>query len=86
MHFKNLAITAVVLAAASFAAPAAAVTNLIKNGISYQEALEMPEPRAVWLSAAFSIAGGAKLEFLSPEMEAEIDAFLSAQQSMKPPA
>ena len=32
MHFKNLAITAVVLAAASFAAPAAAVTNLIKNG------------------------------------------------------
>ncbi len=32
MHFKNLAIIAVVLAAASVAAPAAAVTNLIKNG------------------------------------------------------
>jgi hypothetical protein len=32
MHFKNFAITAVVLAAASFAVPAAAVTNLIKNG------------------------------------------------------
>ena len=62
------------------------LSNLIKNGVSYQEALEMPEPRAVWLAAAFSIAGGAKLEFLSPEMEAEIDAFLSAQQSMKPQA
>ena len=32
MHFKNLAIAAVALSAASFAAPAAAVTNLIKNG------------------------------------------------------
>jgi len=62
------------------------LANLIKNGVSYQEALEMPEPRAVWLSSAFSISAGAKLEFLSPEMEVEIDAFLSAQQSMKPPA
>ncbi len=62
------------------------LANLIKNGVSYQEALEMPEPRAVWLSSAFSISAGAKLEFLSPEMEAEIDAFLSGQQSMKPHA
>lgn len=62
------------------------LANLIKHGISYQDALQMPEPRAIWLSAAFSIAEGAKLEFLSPEMEDEIDAFLSAQQSMKPPA
>lgn len=66
--------------------PLSVMCNLIKNGVSYEDALQMPEPRAIWLSAAFAIGAGAKLEFLSPEMEAEIDAFLSAQQSMKPQA
>lgn len=59
--------------------------NLMKHGVSYADALQMPEPRAIWLSAAFSIGEGAKLEFLSTEMEEEIDGFLSGQPSMKPP-
>lgn len=49
------------------------VANLVKNGVGYSEALTMPEAKAVWLSAVFSIQAGAKIEFLSTEDEELID-------------
>jgi hypothetical protein len=49
------------------------VANLCRNGVSYAEAMTMPEAKAVWLSAVFSIQAGAKLEFLSTDDEALID-------------
>lgn len=66
--------------------PLLVLCNLIRHGVSYEHALQMPEPRAIWMSAAFAIADGSKLEFLSSEMEAEIDAFLlSSRQSERKP-
>jgi hypothetical protein len=35
--------------------------------------MTMPEAKAVWLSAVFSIQAGAKLDFLSTDDEALID-------------
>jgi hypothetical protein len=51
--------------------------------VGYAEALTMPEAKAVWLSAVFSIQAGAKLEFLTTDDEALIDemAKLGAQQN-----
>jgi hypothetical protein len=49
--------------------PLGVVTNLVKNGISYEAAMQMPEPKAVWLSTVFAIQAGAKLDILSTELE-----------------
>jgi hypothetical protein len=49
------------------------LANLVRNGVSYSEAMTMPEAKAVWLSAVFSIQAGAKLEFLTTDDEALID-------------
>lgn len=65
--------------------PLLVLCNLVKHGISYEHALQMPEAKALWMSAAFAIGEGAKLEFLSPEMEKEIDEFLSRQPSVGTP-
>lgn len=45
------------------------VAALCKNGISYSEAMQMPEAKAIWLAAVFSIQGGAKLDILSTDDE-----------------
>lgn len=57
--------------------------NLIRNGISYQDAFTMPEAKAFWLSAAFSIQQGSKLEFISTDDEALIDQLTQIDQSAK---
>ena len=49
------------------------IANLTRNGISYEEALNMPEASAIWLSTAFSLHAGAKLELLTTDDEALID-------------
>lgn len=49
------------------------LATLVKNGVSYPEALLMPEARAVWLASIFSIHNGAKLEILTTDDEALID-------------
>jgi hypothetical protein len=59
------------------------VGNLIKNGVSYQDAFNMPEAKAVWLSATFSILNGSKLEILSTDDEALIDQ-LAKVEAQKP--
>ena len=47
--------------------------NLIKHGIGYSEALQMPEARAIWLSTGFAISDGSKLEVLTTDDEELID-------------
>ena len=49
------------------------VANLCRNGVPYADAMTMPEAKAVWLSAVFSIQAGAKIEFLTTDDEALID-------------
>jgi hypothetical protein len=49
------------------------IANLCKNGISFEQALNMPEASAIWLSTAFSIHSGAKLNLLTTDDEALID-------------
>lgn len=49
------------------------IANLTRNGISYEEALNMPEASAIWLSTAFSIHSGAKIDLLTTDDEALID-------------
>lgn len=61
--------------------PLAIIVNLVKHGVTYAEAQEMPEAKAIWLSSAFAISDGAKLDFLSTEMESEIESFLAAERA-----
>lgn len=57
--------------------------NLIRNGISYQDAFTMPEAKAFWLSATFCIQQGSKLEFISTEDESLIAHLTQIDQSAK---
>lgn len=66
--------------------PLMVICNLVKHGVSYEHAMQMPEAKALWMSAAFTIGEGAKLEFLSPEMEREVEAFLSSPQQVRTPS
>jgi len=49
------------------------IANLCKNGISFEQAINMPEATCIWLSTAFSIQAGAKLELLTTDDETLID-------------
>lgn len=49
------------------------ITNLTRNGHTLEEALNLPECQAIWLSASVSVAQGAKLEILTTEDEALLD-------------
>lgn len=60
------------------------LATLIRNGISYEAALTMPEAKAIWLSTAFNIQAGAKLELLTTDDEDLIDR-LKAEMAGKPP-
>ena len=50
--------------------PLMIVTNLVANGIEEARAWEMPEAQAIWLSTAFAMRGGAKVNLLTTEEEA----------------
>lgn len=56
------------------------IANLCKHGISYSDAMQMPEPKAIWLSAAFSIQDGAKLSILSTDDETLIDSLANIEE------
>lgn len=58
-------------------------TNLIRNGITYADAMQMPEAKAIWLSTAFAISAGAKLELLTTEDEELIDQLQQVEDSKK---
>lgn len=53
--------------------PLMILTNLIANGIEEQRAWEMPEAQAIWLSTAFAMRGGAKVNLLTTEEEELMD-------------
>lgn len=53
--------------------PLGVVCNLVKNGMSYEDAMQMPEPKAVWMSTVFAMQSGAKLDLLSTDLEELID-------------
>jgi hypothetical protein len=57
--------------------------NLIRNGVSYQDAFNMPEAKAFWLSATFSIQQGSKLEFISTDDEDLIAQLTQIDQTAK---
>jgi hypothetical protein len=61
------------------------VAALCKNGISYSEAMQMPEAKAIWLAAFFSIQGGAKMDILSTDDE-ELIASLDKPEAVDGPA
>lgn len=59
------------------------VTNLTKAGYSLEEALNLPECQAIWLSTGASIQAGGELDILTSEDEALLDA-LSRVESPEP--
>jgi len=61
------------------------LATLMRNGVSYEAALTMPEAKAIWLSTAFNIQAGAKLELLTTDDEELIDR-LKAEMEAKPQA
>ena len=63
--------------------PLAIVCNLIKNGMTYESAMQMPEAKAIWLSTAFAISAGAKLELLTTEDEELIDSLQRERDQQK---
>lgn len=65
--------------------PLSIVANLTKHGISYQDAMQMPEAKAIWLSTVFAINAGAKLSILTTEDEELIDSLPKVEASPPPP-
>ena len=65
--------------------PLSIAANLTKHGISYQDAMQMPEAKAIWLSTVFAIHGGAKLAILTTEDEELIDSLPKVEASPPPP-
>lgn len=55
--------------------PLSAVSSLVRNGCSLEEAWTMPEGEAVWMSVAHAIYNGAKLNILSTEEEEDLKNF-----------
>jgi len=65
--------------------PLGIIANLVKHGVSYQDAMQMPEAKAVWLSTTFAIHDGAKLDILTTDDEELIDSLPSVEASPPPP-
>lgn len=61
------------------------ITNLTKNGISYEQAMQMPEATAIWLSTVFAINNGAQLDILTTDDEELIDSLPKVEPPAAPP-
>ena len=59
--------------------------NLIRHGISYEHALQMPEARAIWLSTGFALSDGAKIEVLTTDDEELIDSLQKVEADKQCP-
>jgi hypothetical protein len=57
----------------------AVICNLVSHGVSYPDALQMPETRAIWLSTAFAINDGGELHLLTTDDEALIDSLSNVE-------
>ena len=60
------------------------LATLMRNGVSYEAAMTMPEAKAIWLSTAFNIQAGAKLELLTTDDEELIDRLKAEMETGKP--
>lgn len=49
------------------------IANLVKHGVSHDEALHLPEAYALWLSTALGIHDGAKVDILTTDQEELFD-------------
>lgn len=49
------------------------IANLIKHGVSHDEAIHLPEAYALWLSTALGIHDGAQIDLLTTDQEALFD-------------
>jgi hypothetical protein len=57
------------------------IANLVRNGVGYADAMQMPEAKAIWFSTIFSIHAGAKLDILSTDDEELIDSLPKVEPS-----
>jgi hypothetical protein len=49
------------------------IANLVRHGVSHDEAIHLPEAYALWLSTALGVQDGAKVEVLTTDQEALLD-------------
>jgi hypothetical protein len=60
--------------------PLGIVANLVRNGLTLEDALHLPEAQAAWLSTAMAIQKGAKLEVLTTDDEALLDTLSTVER------
>lgn len=61
------------------------IINLTRSGMSLEDALNLPECQAVWLSTGSSIQQGASLDILTSEDEALLDELQRVKAQAPPP-
>jgi hypothetical protein len=61
------------------------IINLTRSGMSLEDALNLPECQAVWLSAGSTIQQGASLDILTSEDEELLDELQRVKPSPPPP-
>ena len=61
------------------------LSNLLRNGLTLEEALHLPEAQAVWLSTANSVHAGAKIEVLTTDDEALLDSLATVERPTNEP-
>ena len=61
------------------------LSNLVKAGHSLEDALNLPECQAVWLSTAASIQAGGELDILTSDDEQLLDELQRVKASAPPP-
>lgn len=49
------------------------IANLVRHGVSHDEALHLPEAYAIWLSTALGVHEGAKVDILTTDQEEMLD-------------
>lgn len=60
--------------------PLGVLSNLVRNGLSLEDAMHLPEAQAVWLSTAMAVQAGAKLEVLTTQDEALLDSLSTVEK------
>lgn len=60
--------------------PLGILSNLVRNGLSLEDAMHLPEAQAVWLSTAMAVQAGAKVEVLTTQDEALLDSLSTVEK------
>lgn len=58
------------------------ICNLVRNGVSMEEAWTMPESQAIWMNAVFSINRGAEINIVSEEDRRAMEQLRELEKSM----